>query len=196
MSNEERGLYITMLCRQWTQGHVTSEEMARLSSAMAQPLASHVFAKFKEVEPGIFKNTRMEIERAKQAEFRANRSESGKVGASKRWHSHSSAIAQPMAKHSSPSPSPSNNNKEAKPSLEEVKLCCAKAGLPESDAVWFWNKCEGNGWTNGGKKIKSWPHVIGSWKAAGYMPSQKSGPVIQRSHGKPLTDAEKIALSL
>jgi hypothetical protein len=64
-----------------------------------------------------------------------------------------------------------------RPSLEEVKLCVAKTGLPETDAVWFWNKCEGNGWTNGGKPIKSWAHTIASWKAAGYMPSQK-----QKSH--------------
>ena len=63
-----------------------------------------------------------------------------------------------------------------KPTLEEVKLCCSKTGLPDSDAVWFWNKCEGNGWTNAGKAIKSWPHVIAAWKAAGYMPSQKNKP--------------------
>ncbi len=62
-----------------------------------------------------------------------------------------------------------------RPSLDEVKLCCSKAGLPESDAVWFWNKCQGNGWTNGGKPIKSWPHTIASWKAGNYMPSQKNG---------------------
>lgn len=59
------------------------------------------------------------------------------------------------------------------PTLEEVKLGCAKTGVPESDAIWFWNKCEGNGWTNGGKPIKSWAHTIASWKAAGYLPSQK-----------------------
>jgi len=68
------------------------------------------------------------------------------------------------------------------PSLDAVKLCCAKTGLPESDAVWFWNKCESNGWTNGGQKIKSWPHTIAAWKAAGYMPSQKlNGKVKQQS---------------
>lgn len=63
------------------------------------------------------------------------------------------------------------------PSLEEVKLTVSKIGLPESDAVWFWNKCEGNGWTNNGKRMKSWPHVIAAWKAAGYMASQRNHPV-------------------
>ena len=72
-----------------------------------------------------------------------------------------------------------------RPSLEEVKLCCSKAGLPESDAIWFWNKCEGNGWTNGGKPIKSWPHTIASWKAGGYLPSQKNNkpPLASRPTG-------------
>jgi hypothetical protein len=59
------------------------------------------------------------------------------------------------------------------PTLEEVKACVLEASLPESDAVWFWNKCESNGWTNGGQKIKSWRHTIAAWKAAGYLPSQK-----------------------
>jgi hypothetical protein len=75
---------------------------------------------------------------------------------------------------------------KTKPSLEEVKLAVAKSGLPESDAVWFWNKCEGNGWTVNGKPIKSWPHTIAAWKAAGYLPSQK--PVTNgQFNGKPLT---------
>ena len=62
------------------------------------------------------------------------------------------------------------------PSLDEVKLFCAKAGIPEPDAVWFWNKEEGNGWTNGGKPVKRWGPTLTAWKAAGYLPSQKPRP--------------------
>jgi hypothetical protein len=65
------------------------------------------------------------------------------------------------------------SNRFRRPGLDEVKLTCAKCGLPDSDAEWFWNKCEGNGWTNGGKPIRSYSHTIAAWKAAGYMPSQK-----------------------
>ena len=64
--------------------------------------------------------------------------------------------------------------KNGRPTLEEVRLFCAKSGLPESDADWFFHKCEGNGWTNGGKPIKRWGSTITAWKAAGYMPSQKN----------------------
>jgi hypothetical protein len=73
---------------------------------------------------------------------------------------------------------------KTKPTLDEVKLVCSKTGVPESDAIWFWNKCEANGWTNGGKPIKSWPHTIAAWKAAGYLPSQKQ-------NGKAVTQAAR-----
>lgn len=107
MSNEERGLYITLLCIQWSKGGIDNDTFDRLSSGMAQPLASYVKSKFVIGSDGHLRNTRMEDERAKQDAFRANRSESGKAGAKSRWHSHSTAIAQPMANDSSPSPSPS-----------------------------------------------------------------------------------------
>lgn len=62
-----------------------------------------------------------------------------------------------------------------KGSLEEVRLYCAKAGIPESDADWFFYKGEGNGWTNGGKPIKNWQATLLAWKAGGYLPTQKNG---------------------
>jgi hypothetical protein len=47
-------------------------------------------------------------------------------------------------------------------------------GLYPRDSEWFWHKMEGNGWTNGGKKVKDWKATVRSWKAAGYFPSIKS----------------------
>jgi len=32
---------------------------------------------------------------------------------------------------------------------------------------------EAYGWSNRGMKIKNWKAVVRSWKAAGYMPSQR-----------------------
>jgi hypothetical protein len=60
-----------------------------------------------------------------------------------------------------------------KPTLEEIRLYCAKSGISASDAEWFFCKCEGNGWMNGGKPIKQWGMTLLSWKHAGYLPSQK-----------------------
>jgi len=81
-----------------------------------------------------------------------------------------------------------------RPTLDDVKAHCAKNDVPESDAVWFWNKCEANGWTNGGRKIKSWTHTIASWKSANYLPSQKNGAVKMVPAKK--TDAELLSESL
>lgn len=64
---------------------------------------------------------------------------------------------------------------KARGSVEEVKEFCKSESLPESDAIWFFHKNEGNGWTNGGKPIKDWKATIRSWKAGQYLPSQKPG---------------------
>lgn len=63
---------------------------------------------------------------------------------------------------------------KAKGEQEDVQqFFKSQLNLPESDAEWFFYKCEGNGWTNGGKKILDWKATARSWKAGGYMPSQK-----------------------
>ncbi len=59
--------------------------------------------------------------------------------------------------------------------LRKVQDFSGGLGLPESDARWFFHKCEANGWTNGGQPIRDWKQTIRSWFAAGYMPSQKNG---------------------
>ena len=74
---------------------------------------------------------------------------------------------QALLKHA-----PSINKTSA--TLSEVKIHFESLLLPESDALWFFHKCEGNGWTNGGKPIKAWKSVVTSWKHAGYLPSQKN----------------------
>jgi uncharacterized protein YdaU (DUF1376 family) len=138
MSNEERGLFITLLCRQWSQGFVTKSEIERISKGMAVPSITHVTAKFKPSGKDQFQNERLELERKKQEEYRKNRSNSGKIGALSRWHSHSTAIAQPMANDGSPSPSPS-------PSSEEERESGAHTHFPEAQIPsWseFWTYCQ------------------------------------------------------
>lgn len=125
MSCAERGLYITLLCIQWSRGTVSEEEIARLGGGMAPPERCFVMSKFVQVEEGRYQNARLEKERGKQAEYKAKQSENGKLGA-KSKHRQSTAIATPqhrhsdatapldsgpgegLAKSSSPSPSPSS----------------------------------------------------------------------------------------
>ena len=177
MSNEERGLYITLLCIQWNCGFVSGDDVERLGSAMAQPSLSYVKGKFELGEDGQFRNARMEIVRAKQSEFSANRSKSGKEGADKRWHSYGSAIAKPCQKHGSPSPTPSPSPIEReggaapapprfkKPSVEEMKLQAAKIGLPESEAESAWHFYESKGWKVGSQSMRSWQSALVTWRA-------------------------------
>jgi len=46
-------------------------------------------------------------------------------------------------------------------------------GICEPDADWFFFKCHGNGWTNGGQAIRDWKATLRSWQRGGYLPSQK-----------------------
>ena len=111
MSNEERGIYITLLCRQWTQGHVTMDEVLRLGSTVVQPSINHVLTKFKPDQAGNLRNERLELERCKQNAFRAKQSEKGKRSAQLRFN-RGSTVVQPsgVPEVNSPSPSPSSNN--------------------------------------------------------------------------------------
>jgi uncharacterized protein YdaU (DUF1376 family) len=189
MTLVERGLYITLLCRQWTQGHVTSEEMARLSDGMAQPLANHVFAKFKEASPGCFKNEKLEVVRLSQQEYRENRAKSGKLGAEKRWHSHSTAIAQPMANDSSPSPTPTPMQEReqnfheaiARPTLTEVKCWAALTGLAPWKAEDWWNEMEGCGWLDfQHRPVQNWQAVLSRVKTKWESDGRPKTPPVNR----------------
>jgi hypothetical protein len=59
------------------------------------------------------------------------------------------------------------------PSLQDVVDFVVSLGLPASDGEYCHAKWDGNGFTNGGKKIARWKSVIQSHKIAGYLPSQK-----------------------
>jgi uncharacterized protein YdaU (DUF1376 family) len=188
MDHAERGFYILLLSLQWTQGGISPTDFERLGRAMAQPSLEHVKSKFKLDADGLLKNSRMELERAKQAQFRANRSESGKRGSEKRWHSHSTAITQPMAngmaKHSSPSPSPSpistNKQRGAVPTLKEVLDNAQFVGMTPTDAEQFWHHFEASGWIDkNGNLVQNWRSKQATWKTIA-----RSAPAEAEHHGR------------
>ena len=57
---------------------------------------------------------------------------------------------------------------------EEFDAYFREIDLYPRDAEATWNKWEGNGWTNSGKKIVCWKSMVRAWKASSYMPSQKT----------------------
>lgn len=69
------------------------------------------------------------------------------------------------------------NASKSKGSVEEIAAFCLEQGLPASDGEACFHKWQGNGWKNGNAPIKCWKSTVRSWKAAGYMPSQKNPKV-------------------
>ena len=114
MSMAERGAYITLLCVCWQQGSLPND-MTRLSKLCGVPLSA-----FRKLWPALkpcFRSTkedtglihpRLDRERQKQIEYKQAKSESGRIGADKRWHSHSRPIISPMANNGSSSSSSSS----------------------------------------------------------------------------------------
>ncbi len=68
---------------------------------------------------------------------------------------------------------PEPKTAKQKATLSEVTAFCESIGLPATDAEWFYEKNEGNGWKNGGKAIRDWKATLRSWKIAKYLPSLK-----------------------
>lgn len=66
-------------------------------------------------------------------------------------------------------------------SEEEAVSYCKQRGLQKEDGEWFFHKCEGCGWTNGGKPIKNWRSTIIAWSKIRIFPSQKP----QKNETKP-----------
>jgi uncharacterized protein YdaU (DUF1376 family) len=96
-SDAELGLYMRLLCAQWNEGSLPDDDEELLSYGRGRTPLNRVKAKFNTCADGRLRNARMERVRKEQEEYRENRRESGKLGAEKRWHSHSTAIAQPLA---------------------------------------------------------------------------------------------------
>jgi len=83
-----RGIYITLLCHQWSHGAIPSptniRQFVQITGAMPDELQEHlpeVLLKFEPRENGSFINARMEREYARKVEIREKRSEFGKSGA-------------------------------------------------------------------------------------------------------------------
>lgn len=56
---------------------------------------------------------------------------------------------------------------------QEVLAELAKIGLPETDAIWFYNKMQRDGWSFGGVKILDWEATVASFNKHKFFPSQR-----------------------
>lgn len=174
MNFAERGLYITLLCIQWSQGFVTQDDINGV--VMAQPLPEDSLAKVLRKfdlckSDAKFRNKRMEIERRKQTAYLKSCSNRGKAGASARWLKHSSSNTKAMPKNGSPYSvlrTPKERKKKGGfeiPTIEQVRLLCQKAGLPELEADKLFYHYDSKGWKVGQEPMRSLPSAIGGWAA-------------------------------
>lgn len=130
MTAEEVGAYIRLLCHQWAKGGLPNDQdrLSRMAGLMGSPIGSplscYVLAKFTACDDGMLRNKRLEQIREESEAYAKKQSDSGKIGALKRWkysEPNGTAIATPLAtplakewpNDSSPSPSP---NKDIAPS--------------------------------------------------------------------------------
>ena len=184
MTDAEVGKYIRALCIQWNRGGLTGDDLVRLGlTVVDQRLDSGscmVATKFQLDTDGLWKNSRLEVERTKQKEYRERQSEKGKASAKARFNRGSTVVqpsGEPNVNSPSPSPSPSSiedsNKNLRRGTLEEVRQWFAEKQLPESDAEYFFHRMESSDWTVKGEKVKRWRSTVSSWKAANYFPSQK-----------------------
>lgn len=81
LTNEEVGMYIKMLCKQWTDGSIPLRRLEFLIQKKWEDLSEDLKGKFV-LENEILRNKRLEIERQKQIE----KSEKAKVSADARWN--------------------------------------------------------------------------------------------------------------
>jgi len=118
---------------------------------------------------------RTEYLRIKKAEGRAKAKQSTNVNrrqqkSTRSTHAEAEAEAEAEAGteikgNSVPSGAKRPATRFQKPTLDELKLAMAKAGLPNSEAERFLNHYEANGWRVGKNPMRSWPHAVANWKA-------------------------------
>lgn len=135
MDNREFGAYVHLLNHGWLHNGIPCDEASQakiVRETIAQwrkmwPAMECKWVKHPS-DPHKLVNPRQELEREKQADHKTERSEAGKRGAEKRWHSYSSAngsasglaTQEPMANDSSASASASATPEDTHPSPHDT----------------------------------------------------------------------------
>lgn len=105
-SDAELGLYMRLLCVQWSTGSLPDDDEELRSYGKGDTPIARVKAKFKKCEDGRLRNERMEKERQKQQDYRDRQRVNGALGGRPKGLGYSGET-QTKPKKTSPSPSPS-----------------------------------------------------------------------------------------
>ena len=172
-TDAEVGLYIRLLCVQWSSGGLVDDDFELESYGKGATSVKRVKSKFKKCEDGLLRNPRLEAERIKQEAYRASRSNNGKHGGRPNKPHENHMLSQTKAQESSPSPSPIVE-REREASLPEIPpmsrkdydSLCQMRGVPSECAEWFWNTHDARNWTDATGQIirKVEPVLLNAFK--------------------------------
>lgn len=199
MSNEEFGMYMRLLCYQWSYGAIPSEAK-RLQNLLAsrRPIPAIVLEKFKLCEDGKYRNDRMELEREKQSIFRLKQALNGSNGGRpikpKNNPSLLSGETQTISQKK-PFSLPLQSSKEREiefaweNSVDEAISICTGIGIPEDFIRRVWLQHDGTTWLDSqGRKISNFrSYLSGRYSTEMSYRNEKSSRIpITRTEFKPL----------
>lgn len=82
-----------------------------------------------------------------------------------------------------------------KPTVEAIRLQCAKIGLPEDEAESFYHHYEANGWRIGGKTpMRSWHSALVNWRKNYQAGTFRSSAISKAQQQQPPLFAQKKAI--
>lgn len=175
-TDAEVGLYVRLLCVQWSSGGLPDDDTELLSYSRGDTRLARVKAKFCKCADGMLRNERLEFERKKQEDYRASRSTNGKLGGRPCKAHENHVVLKTKAQKSSPSPSPTpiiHTHIESAECLEaniptwaEVFDYARGHGVLESSARSFFDHHQGNSlWVNQYGRLIDWRTKLPSWAA-------------------------------
>lgn len=187
MDAEQRGWYIQLLAEAWEGTPQNSlpddpELLKKLAGAESGDAEKFAFVLSQFVSRrGKRYHPRLMVEMDKQKRFKEVKSQAGKNGAVRRWHSHTSAIPLPSVCHASANGKTMADDSFASasaiatavsttticgPSLKEVLEKAKFIGCPEPEAEKFWHHFESSGWIDkNGNPVVSWESKLSTWTA-------------------------------
>lgn len=123
LTNEEKGIYITMLAKQWTDGKIPKKRLGFLVGYDWDKLSEELKEKFTDLGDYLV-NERLEKEREKKEKFIEKQSENGKKGGRPKKKKTSESTEKPKEKtQTKPKPFKNKNPKEnQKKPLEDRRL--------------------------------------------------------------------------
>lgn len=186
MTDAEVGLYVRLLCAQWTRGSLPNdtEELLRFSRGSTTLQVERVRRKFEVCPDGQLRNARLEAEREKQAAWREKSRAGGqKSGLVRSLMKGGSSILQPPyePKGNSPSPSPSPigdhthtagealesmaptnaNRGEPFPTLETALAFADRAAITRDCATKWFLECDARGGLDrSGQPVTRWKSAL------------------------------------